>query len=114
MTTNRYVLDESGNPKMEPDLIAWAQWYEKANRHVAADTVLVNGVTPVKVSTVFLGLDHNFCLGGPPVLWETMIFGGEHDQYQERYQTREQAERGHRRAVALVKGMVSMQGDWVQ
>ena len=51
------------------------------------------------VSTVFLGLDHAFD-GGTPLLFETMIFGGEHDEYQERYATWDEAEAGH-----LVAGM---------
>ena len=52
------------------------------------------------VSTVFLGLDHRFG-PGEPVLWETMIFGGPHNEYQKRYTSRATAELGHRKAVAL-------------
>lgn len=52
------------------------------------------------VSTVFLSIDHAYD-GGLPVLFETMIFGGEHDEYQERYHTWEEAEYGHKRACAL-------------
>lgn len=55
----------------------------------------------VSVSTVFLGMDHSFG-GGEPVLFETMIFGGEHDQYQERYCTWDEAEKGHQIACDLV------------
>ena len=57
----------------------------------------------VHVSTVFLSLNHAFGQG-PPVLFETMIFGGPHDDYQERYTTVEEAREGHRRAVELAKG----------
>jgi hypothetical protein len=57
----------------------------------------------VQVSTVFLGLDHNFGFGRKPLLFETMIFGGKHDQYQERYSTYKEAEKGH--AVALELAM---------
>ena len=56
----------------------------------------------VSVSTVFLGMDHSFGGGGHPVLFETMIFGGEHDQYQERYCTWDEAEKGHQIACDLV------------
>jgi len=56
-----------------------------------------------EVSTVFLGLDHS--LGtGKPVLWETMIFGGLHDQYQSRYTSYEDAKIGHKRAVWIARG----------
>lgn len=98
MTPHKYILDEHGNPKIEPDLIKWAQWFEKAERHVA-----VTQVADSKVSTVFLGLDHNFNKNGPPVLWETMVFGGILDQEQERCSgNREQAEAMHLNMVQLV------------
>lgn len=51
----------------------------------------------VFVSTVYLGLDHGWG-DGPPLIYETMIFGGAADQWQDRYTTREQAVAGHRRA----------------
>ena len=55
----------------------------------------------VKVSTVFLSMDHS--LGkGSPILFETMIFGGQYDDYQWRYSTYEEAEAGHQAACYLV------------
>jgi hypothetical protein len=58
------------------------------------------------ISTVFLSLDHGvsrfFGGEGLPVLFETMIFGGEHGDYQERYSTYDEAEEGHRKAVEMV------------
>ena len=98
MTPHKYILDEHGNPRIEPDLIKWAKWFEKAERHVA-----VTHVADSKISTVFLGLDHNFSKSGPPVLWETMVFGGLLDQEQERCSgSREQAEAMHLNMVQLV------------
>lgn len=74
------------------DLLEWGRWMEEnhGKRHVG-DTQ----ISPeVRVSTVFLGLDHSF--GGPaPLLFETMIFGGPLDQEQERYSNWEEAEAGH-------------------
>ena len=92
----RYILDEQDNPIMEPDLLKWAEWFETTKRSIAKDTI-----NEVLVSTVFLGLNHNFG-DGNPVLWETMIFGGEHDQYQERYTTKKEALEGHRKAIEMV------------
>jgi hypothetical protein len=94
----RYKLVEK-EPILVEDLLEWARWYETADRHVAKDA-LPSGV---KVSTVFLGLDHRYD-DGPPLLFETMIFGGEHDEYQERYSTWDEAFAGHQRALALAKG----------
>lgn len=54
----------------------------------------------ISVSTVFLGLDHSWG-DGPPVVFETMIFGGPLDDDQWRYCTLADAKAGHRRAVRL-------------
>ena len=55
----------------------------------------------IRISTVWLGMNHNHYLGGPPLIFETMIFGGEHDQYQERYSTLEEAQEGHAKACRM-------------
>jgi hypothetical protein len=55
------------------------------------------------ISTVFLGLDHSWEPTGPPILFETMIFRGPLDQWQERYCTWDEAEIGHEVAVRLAK-----------
>ena len=98
MTIPRYVLNASGEPIAETNPLKWARWFQTADREVARD-----GHGNVNVSTVFLGLDHSFG-AGPPVLWETMIFGGAHDEYQKRYTSRVDALTGHARAVALAFG----------
>jgi hypothetical protein len=54
------------------------------------------------VSTVFLGLDHGYN-DGPPVVFETLVFGGVHSDEQERYCTWPEAEAGHARWVARVQ-----------
>jgi hypothetical protein len=54
------------------------------------------------VSTVFLGLDHGYG-GGPPLVFETLVFGGPMDGECHRYSTWEQAEVGHKAMVQLVK-----------
>ena len=55
----------------------------------------------IKISTVFLVINHNWG-DGPPVLFETMIFGGPLDETIERYCTWEEAEEGHKRLVQKV------------
>jgi hypothetical protein len=55
----------------------------------------------VRVSTVWLGLDHN--LFGPPHIFETMIFGGAHDGTLWRYSSHAEAVTGHAAAVELVR-----------
>lgn len=52
----------------------------------------------VTVSTVWLGIDHSYG-DGPPMIFETMIFGGPYDQEQMRYSTEADAIDGHRRVM---------------
>jgi hypothetical protein len=62
----------------------------------------------VQISTVFLRINHAYSFGprdARPLLFETMIFGGEHDGYGERYSTWDEAEAGHQRAVVLASGL---------
>jgi hypothetical protein len=60
----------------------------------------------IHISTVFLGLNHNYHDDGPPILWETMVFGGVHDQYMERYDCKIAAITGHQRIVKLVEDSI--------
>lgn len=98
MSDTRYILDEQGKPVVERNLFKWAAWYENAERHVACELIGES-----KVSTVFLALDHAFG-SEPPVLWETMVFGGPLNLEQDRCGgSREQAEAMHARMVERVK-----------
>lgn len=100
--SNWYILDNNHNPISKPVLEA-AKWIEdNPNRKVVKQDRFEdeNGVE-IFVSTVFLSLDHAW--NSPtPVLWETMIFGGEHDQYQERYSSYKDALEGHEKAITLI------------
>lgn len=55
----------------------------------------------VEVSTVWLGLDQGFGYSDRPLIFETMIFGGEHDKEQWHYSTLDEALEGHQRACLL-------------
>jgi len=100
MTNNLYILDENGKPTIEHDMMKWAKWVQESeSRRVGLEKI-----GDVKVSTVFLGIDHNFSKDGPPVLWETMVFGGDKDQEMERCSGgREQAEAMHLKMVETIK-----------
>jgi hypothetical protein len=77
----------------------WAAIMEsRQDRHVADDMVGM-----VRVSTVWLGLDHNFSGLGPPLIYETMIFGGTMDERQWRYPTAVSALAGHDRVLMMVR-----------
>ena len=92
-------------------------------------TVAQHWVRGWMVSTVWLGINHNF-LSGPPLIFETMIFApgdatinGEDervpgpagdagmtaadlDEYQERYPTEAAAQAGHDRALAAMTALL--------
>lgn len=95
-----YVLDGKTSVPVA-HVLEWARMFEQSSSRIVAKDDLPGGI---HVSTVFLGIDHRYGCGGPPILFETMIFGGKHDQYQERYCTWEDAESGHVLAVALADG----------
>ena len=93
-----YILNDHNEPVECHNLMQWGEWLQKANRIVKQDKV--GKVGEVLVSTVFFGLDHSFG-SGPPLLFETMIFGGERDGYQERCSTWAEAEKMHQEAMQL-------------
>ena len=94
-----YILD--GHTPVAADLMTWAKWLETKREEKHVGLTEKDGV---KVSTVFLGLNHEWNEGMPPLLFETMIFGGEHDEYQERCSTWKQAEEMHTTACKLAFG----------
>jgi hypothetical protein len=76
------------------------QWSDlwAGERHVA-----ITRFGDVEVSTVWLGLDHNFGLSGPPIIYETLVFGGKLDGEMDRYSNRVAALAGHDQLVARVR-----------
>lgn len=82
----------------EPSYQEWSVWMATHDRTVAVTAVL--GVT---VSTVFLGIDHNFCATTAPSLFETMVFTDEEAGRTHSYATWEEAAAGHQRLVALIR-----------
>jgi len=98
-----WVLDERGEPIPASDHIAWASWMERA-RTDDLRRIALTEVGPLTVSTVFLASDHSHGFtGGRPILFETMIFGADDAEYQERFETRAEAEAGHSEAVKIAE-----------
>lgn len=103
---SRYWILDGRDPVPVDDVLTWGEWFQTADRVVARDA---DERTGWKVSTVFLGLDHQFGIG-PPVLFETLIFAPtdrpvparlkRFDGHMERYTTWAEAEAGHKAIVA--------------
>lgn len=112
-----YTLDEDKNP-IPTDITGAAELFEDENRRVVAQhdiTCYYFGVviknkfygfaSQYFISTVFLGIDHQFG-DGPPILWETMVFRNRDDMNElfcARYETYKSAKMDHNRLAALLR-----------
>ena len=98
--SNWYKLDENNNPVKAKDIEDYMDWDDENIDRIRVMQQTIDGVT---ISTVFLGLDHSYTKDNTkPLLWETMIFEGKYDQYQERYHSFNDAVDGHFKALDLV------------
>lgn len=96
-----------GRRPVRSTLMQWARWFEKPKNK----RVKLTKVGPWQVSTIFMGLDHNFSMKGAPVLFETMIFASPGDpkmdtkfeQYQTRCSTYTEALKMHARGIEAAK-----------
>lgn len=94
-----FDLDAKGNP-VPTSLWGWAYFCEfQRERRIIARTE----IGEIAVSTVFLGMDRSW-FQGPPVTFESMIFGGPFDNEQQRYVTKAEALAGHADLVARCQG----------
>ena len=93
-----YMLNKHNQPEPVDNITRWALWFETADRVVAQTDVNED----VKVSTVFLGLDHQWD-DGPPLIYETLVFGGVMDGEMDRYSTKDEAVAGHDAMVQRVQ-----------
>ena len=90
-----WILDANGN-EVAVDLMTWAQWFEDHDRRIARTDIAAGAY----VSTVFVGIDLGHGIG-PPLLYETMVFGGPLDSDCRRASTRAEAQADHQELVAL-------------
>ena len=98
MRWRNYILIDKV-PEPCDDLFLWATWFEMYRDQCILKKTKVSD--DVEVSTVFLGTNHNFG-EGEPVLFETMVFGGEHNHYRRRYCTYDEALAGHERTIEMI------------
>jgi hypothetical protein len=77
--------------------------FKEPIKHIGDTTI-----SDQRISTVFLHFDHGLNFGtdikpSDPVLFESMIFGGEHNEYQRRYCTYDEALEGHNNLVKALE-----------
>ncbi len=113
---DKYILNEQ-NVAVPVPLGTWSVWFERENRkpnrgrlRVGLDEWDDPAFGHVRVSTVFLGLDHSFWYKDESrKIFETMIFWGwsKETAYSEqnmwRYPTYDSAKTGHAHALQLTK-----------
>ena len=91
MALEHYILD-GHKPKREPNEKKWGKFYSNRTNLRVDFTLVPHG----HVSTIFLGIDHNFSGKGAPVLFETMAFiAGDGDSVCVRTCTWEEAQAAH-------------------
>lgn len=73
----------------------WAWMMETRQTHLHQTHIWPH----IYVSTVLLGIDYGFGLGGRPIIFETMVSSPWEEHEQERYCTMEEATAGHLRHV---------------
>lgn len=94
-------LDWDSNPI---DTMTWAKMSAQDKfKRVAEDTIYIDG-KKIWISTVWLGLDHNWG-DGPPLIFETMVFREGKGDEMERYTTVEQAREGHQAMVEKIMAL---------
>jgi hypothetical protein len=113
--SHHYRLDAKGEPVKCKTLREWCEFFEASEQPGQISRVVKRErVGACEVSTVFLALDHAFG-GGPPVLWETMIFADApnhawHNETRRCAGGREQAEAMHAAALDEMKKIFSPTG----
>lgn len=99
-----YKLNEDHSVEVLPD----GEYPKEDSFNGPTKHVGNNYIGDQRVSTVFLFFDHGLNFGTPekpsdPVLFESMIFGGSHDEYQRRYCTYQEALEGHNNLVKALE-----------
>jgi hypothetical protein len=90
------MYDRKGKPLEGKD------FYNLFDNREYRTIAVTHGIADYRVSTVWLGIDHKYGGDGPPIIFETMIFGtGNLSEMQWRYSTEEQALQGHLEVVSL-------------
>ena len=94
------ILDDYYDRQGRP--ISAEDWVKPVYRSREYKRVAEDHVGDIYISTVWLGFNHQYG-EGPPLIFETMIFGsGDHDEWYRRYSTEAEAKAGHVAAVAWV------------
>ena len=91
-----YILE---NMKIKPvGVLDWAKWYEKNKQTIETTTI-----GDIQITTEFVGIDDSVFEIDSPLLFETVILGGDMNGWVCQYSTLAEAKSGHFDAVDDVK-----------
>jgi hypothetical protein len=93
------IYDREGKPI---DMITYSKLHHDRD-YAVIDREVATMDPLAEVSTVWLGVDHSWMEEGPPLIFETKVFGGHRDGDQDRYSTEEEARKGHAEMVAKLR-----------
>jgi len=98
-----YVL--RGHDVVEADALESAMFFENIGARTVRKTevVTLDAANACEVSTMFLGIDHNYSENGLPIVFETLVFGGPMADSMRRYATWDESVDGHAETVELVR-----------
>lgn len=88
-----YILDDNFNVINCPDIFVFSSFFNDFSKRRIETSVISD---ECRLSTVFLGIDCNFDIKNPPLVFESLWFGGIHSDNQRRYSTYIDAVKGHR------------------
>jgi hypothetical protein len=92
------LFDRTGKPI--DSFLKWAELISQDTEQRVARTT----IGPYQVSTVWMGIDHNYFCPGPPLIFETAIFTADRSMpYCQRHATLESAQEGHNGAVRVAE-----------
>lgn len=106
MNRNLYVL-EGKEPRRALSVLDWMKWYANADR-----TVALTSIDGMDVSTVFIGIDHEYSPHGVryriarPRLFETAIFTSSKVVRAFRHETWDEAAQAHAFIVECIQDAV--------
>lgn len=103
LAMKHYILAADGRIRKAASLQEWEIFMNSGIR--TNEMQLYTPIGDLEVFTTFLGIDHNFTDGGPPILWETMIFDSDGRGVQEHRcgGSLEQAREQHERVCAALR-----------
>lgn len=85
---------------VEITLEKWSDLLNIKSYQIVEQTYLLDDM--LRVSTVWLGIDHSFGAEGPPIIFETIVFNAGHEElstFTKRYSTLKEAKKGHKDTV---------------